>query len=42
MGTGLPGRVDDAVASLAPGYFALVMGSGIVSIALPIRGGRHP
>jgi tellurite resistance protein TehA-like permease len=29
--------VDDAVASLAPGYFALVMGSGIVSIALRIQ-----
>ncbi|EMY32936.1 C4-dicarboxylate transporter/malic acid transport protein [Arthrobacter crystallopoietes BAB-32] len=31
-------RADGAVASLAPGYFALVMGSGIVSVALKIQG----
>lgn len=36
--TGLRARADSAVASLAPGYFALVMGSGIVSIGLKIRG----
>jgi tellurite resistance protein TehA-like permease len=37
VSTGLASRVDNAVASLAPGYFALVMGSGIVSIAFQIQ-----
>lgn len=30
----LPARADAAVAGLAPGYFALVMATGIVSIGL--------
>ncbi len=34
--------MDQAVATLAPGYFALVMGSGIVSIALQIQGFTTP
>lgn len=32
------GTLDRAVATLAPGYFALVMGSGIVSIGLDFQG----
>lgn len=31
---GLTGRIDQAIGSLAPGYFALVMASGIVSIGM--------
>jgi len=34
----LAGTLDRAVATLAPGYFALVMGSGIVSIGLDLQG----
>lgn len=39
----LPGigtRIRHAVATLAPGYFALVMASGIISVGLQLRGFR--
>ncbi|MDQ2670511.1 MAG: tellurite resistance protein permease, partial [Gemmatimonadota bacterium] len=36
--TGLGGRLDAAVRGLNPGYFALVMGTGIVSIGLADHG----
>lgn len=35
-------RLDDAVRTLTPGYFALVMGTGIVSIALDLQGHQRP
>src|SRR5690625_5286396 len=35
---GLPGRVTHAVKGLTPGYFALVMGSGIVSVGMNLQG----
>ena len=31
-------RADESIASLAPGYFALVMASGIVSVGLRMTG----
>lgn len=31
-------RVEEAVQGLSPGYFALVMGSGIISVGLHLRG----
>ena len=36
--TGLGGRVAHAVRGLTPGYFALVMGSGIVSVGMRLEG----
>lgn len=36
--TGLAGRVAAAVEGLTPGYFALVMGSGIISVGLVLQG----
>lgn len=37
-GFGLAARVRRAVRTLAPGYFALVMGSGIISVGLRLEG----
>ncbi|HET7328807.1 MAG TPA: tellurite resistance/C4-dicarboxylate transporter family protein [Nocardioidaceae bacterium] len=37
---GLTGRVAAAVRGLAPGYFALVMASGIISVGMQLRGHR--
>ncbi|SFS08886.1 Tellurite resistance protein TehA [Agrococcus baldri] len=37
-GTRLPGRIRGIVRDLAPGYFALVMGSGIISVGLHLVG----
>lgn len=37
-GGGLGERVSSAVRSLTPGYFALVMGSGIISVGMHLRG----
>ncbi|GAA3910951.1 tellurite resistance/C4-dicarboxylate transporter family protein [Microbacterium invictum] len=34
----LTGRIDDAIRGLTPGYFALVMATGIVSVALRTNG----
>ena len=34
----LSGRIDTAVRTLAPGYFALVMGSGIISVGMRLEG----
>lgn len=37
-GDGIGGRVRGAVRGLAPGYFALVMASGIISVGLKLEG----
>lgn len=38
MATGLQERVQGAVRGLTPGYFALVMGSGIISVGMLLEG----
>lgn len=38
MTEGVAGRVRDAVHGLTPGYFALVMGSGIISVGMLLDG----
>jgi tellurite resistance protein TehA-like permease len=38
--TGLRSRLRHAVRSLTPGYFALVMGSGIISVGMQLNGFR--
>lgn len=40
MSTARRGRVREAVESLTPGYFALVMASGIISVGLDLEGFR--
>jgi tellurite resistance protein TehA-like permease len=40
MATGLGARWQHALRGLAPSYFALVMGSGIISVGLLLRGQR--
>lgn len=40
MTDGLVGRVQRSVRGLAPGYFALVMGSGIISVGMLLAGHR--
>lgn len=38
---GMRARLDDAVRTLSPGYFALVMATGIVSVAFHLEGHRR-
>ncbi|MEO6791759.1 MAG: tellurite resistance/C4-dicarboxylate transporter family protein [Ornithinibacter sp.] len=38
MSTGIAARLEDAVRTLTPGYFALVMGSGIISVGMLLKG----
>ncbi|MEO7423080.1 MAG: tellurite resistance/C4-dicarboxylate transporter family protein [Ornithinibacter sp.] len=38
MSTGIAGRLQDAVRTLTPGYFASVMGSGIISVGMLLKG----
>ena len=38
MTPGLRDRIDEGVRGLTPGYFALVMGSGIISVGLLLKG----
>ena len=40
MATGLAHRLGAAVEGLTPGYFALVMASGIISVGLQLEGFR--
>jgi tellurite resistance protein TehA-like permease len=40
MADGFQGRIRHAVRGLTPGYFALVMGSGIISVGMHLEGQR--
>ncbi len=40
LGNSLGGRIRHAVAGLTPGYFALVMASGIISVGMDLQGRR--